>query len=161
MLYERDGQLQRPRHVGDDLEVSLHSNKTEISPQQYSGGSGTASRFCRSGSGFESLSISTKCKAKLYFFGFLDNLYRYRIVESSVAGRVADPDWIRIQLGQWIRIQEGNKTHKSRKNCKSSCFQVLDGLFVGLFNFWSLKPWIWIGSGLVFSLKCWIRIRMK
>jgi hypothetical protein len=21
--------------------------------------------------------------------------------------RVADPDWIRIQLGQWIRIQEG------------------------------------------------------
>jgi hypothetical protein len=23
MLYERDGQLQRPRHIGDDLEVSL------------------------------------------------------------------------------------------------------------------------------------------
>ena len=32
-----------------------------------------------------------------------------------------------------------------------------------LFNFWSLKPWIRIGSGsgLVFSLKSWIRIRMK
>ncbi len=30
-------------------------------------------------------------------------------------------------------------------------------------NFWSLKPWIRIGSrsGSVFSLKCWIRIRMK
>ncbi len=30
-----------------------------------------------------------------------------------------------------------------------------------LFNFWSLKPWLRIGSGLLFSLKCWIRIRMK
>ncbi len=29
------------------------------------------------------------------------------------------------------------------------------------FNFWSLKPLIRIGSGSVFSLKCWIRIRMK
>ncbi len=27
MLYERDGQLQRPRHIGDDLEVTLCSKK--------------------------------------------------------------------------------------------------------------------------------------
>ncbi len=26
------------------------------------------------------------------------------------------------------------------------------------FNFWSSKPWIRIGSGSKFSLKCWIRI---
>ncbi len=57
-------------------------------------------------------------------------------------------------------------THKSRKKFKSSCFEVWDGLFfsaVMFFYFWSLKPWIRIGSGsvLVFSLKCWIRIRMK
>ena len=31
------------------------------------------------------------------------------------------------------------------------------------FNFWSLKPWIRIGSGsgLVFILRCWIRIRTR
>ncbi len=34
---------------------------------------------------------------------------------------------------------------------------------VNFFNFWSIKPCIRIGSGsgLVLSLKCWIRIRMK
>jgi hypothetical protein len=44
---------------------------------------------------------------------------------------------IRIQSGQWIRIriQEGKMTHKSRKNLEI--------------------------SGSVFSLKCWIRIRIK
>jgi hypothetical protein len=50
--------------------------------------------------------------------------------------RVADPDWIRIQSGQWIRIQNpdpdpgGQKIPtKVEKISKSSCFEVLDGLF--------------------------------
>jgi hypothetical protein len=39
----------------------------------------------------------------------------------------------------------------------------LQFLIIIFFNFWSLKPWIRIGSGsgLVFILRCWIRIRMK
>ncbi len=33
-----------------------------------------------------------------------------------------DPDWIRVQSGQWIRRVK--MTHKSRKKIKSSCFEV-------------------------------------
>jgi hypothetical protein len=51
----------------------------------------------------------------------------------SLDSRVADPDpnRIRLQSGQWIRIriQEGKMTHKSRKNKKNSFFEVLDVLF--------------------------------
>jgi hypothetical protein len=37
---------------------------------------------------------------------------------------------IRIQSGQWIRIQEGkNDQQKLNILFKSSCFKVLDGLF--------------------------------
>ncbi len=59
-----------------------------------------------------------------------------------VNNRVVDPDpepdpdpyWIRIQSGLWIRIririQEGkNDPQKKKKIGKSSCFEVLDGLF--------------------------------
>ncbi len=55
-----------------------------------------------------------------------------------------DPDLIRIQSGQWIRIRIRNSDPdpdpggqkwptKVEKSCKSSCFEVLDGLF------WELK----------------------
>ncbi len=47
-------------------------------------------------------------------------MFRY-----DVGARVADPDpdWIRIQSGQWIRIQEDkNDPQKLKKNCKSSYF---------------------------------------
>ncbi len=43
-----------------------------------------------------------------------------------------DPDWIPIQSGQWIRIRNSDPDpggHKSRKKFKSSCFEVLNGLF--------------------------------
>jgi hypothetical protein len=50
-----------------------------------------------------------------------------------------DPDLIRIQSGQWIRIPnpdpdqgEQKMTHKSRKNLKISCFEMLDVLFLEL-----------------------------
>ncbi len=43
----------------------------------------------------------------------------------------------------------------SKKNDKNFSAVIL------FINFWSLKPWIRIGSESVFSLKCWIRIRMK
>jgi hypothetical protein len=52
----------------------------------------------------------------------------YDILYSRVSD--PDPDWIRIQSGQWIRNQEGkNDPQKKKKICKSSCFEVLDGLF--------------------------------
>jgi hypothetical protein len=60
----------------------------------------------------------------------------------SRKSRVADPDWIRIQSGQWIRIRirypdpdpGGQKwPTKSRKIFNNSWFEVLDGLF------WELK----------------------
>ncbi len=59
-----------------------------------------------------------------------------------ISARVSDPDpdWIRIQSGQWIRIRNrdpdpgGQKwPTKVEKIGKSSCFDVLDGIF------WELK----------------------
>ncbi len=60
---------------------------------------------------------------------------------------------------------------KSKKNLNIYCLwhlsdflsSVGDPAVVFFFNFWSLKPWIRIGSGSgsVFSLKCWIWIQMK
>jgi hypothetical protein len=67
-------------------------------------------------------------KCRLYL------VFNFNIVYS----RVADPDWIRIQSGQWIRIRIRNPDPdpggqklptKVEKNSKSSCFEVLDGLF--------------------------------
>jgi hypothetical protein len=53
--------------------------------------------------------------------------------------RVSDPDGIRIQSGQWIRIHIRNPdpdpggqklpTKKERKNYEISCFVMLDVLF--------------------------------
>jgi hypothetical protein len=36
---------------------------------------------------------------------------------------------IRIQSGQWIRIQEGKNDPQKKKKFNSSSFEVLDGLF--------------------------------
>jgi hypothetical protein len=36
---------------------------------------------------------------------------------------------IRIQSGQWIRIQEGKNDLKNRKSSEISCFELLDVLF--------------------------------
>jgi hypothetical protein len=45
----------------------------------------------------------------------------------------SDPDWFRIQSGQWIRIQEGkNDPQKIGKFFEMSCFEVLEVLFSGL-----------------------------
>jgi hypothetical protein len=48
----------------------------------------------------------------------------------------SDPDWIRIQSGQWIRIRIRNpdsagqkRPKKLKKKEKISCFEVLDVLF--------------------------------
>ncbi len=53
------------------------------------------------------------------------------IPDQGVKTRVADPDWIRIQSGLWIRIRNpdpdpgGQKwTTKVEKNCKSSCWMA-------------------------------------
>ncbi len=58
---------------------------------------------------------------------------------TSEDARVSDPDWIRIQSDQWIRIRIRNPdpdpggqkmTHKSRKKTKKfHVFEVLDVLF--------------------------------
>jgi hypothetical protein len=41
-----------------------------------------------------------------------------------------DLDWIRIQSGQWIRIQEGNNDpNQKKKSKKISGFEALDVLF--------------------------------
>ncbi len=56
---------------------------------------------------------------------------KYLILVSRVAD--PDPDGIRIQSGQWIRIQEQKWPTKVEFFLKSSCFEVLDGLF------WELK----------------------
>ncbi len=55
-------------------------------------------------------------------------------------GRIADPDWIRIQSGQWIRIRNPDPDPGGQKwptkgefFYLSSCFELLDGLF------WELK----------------------
>jgi hypothetical protein len=76
------------------------------------------------------------------------DLYLYStslwIQKEAAQTRVADPDWIRIKSGQWIRIRNPDSesgsgsrrakmTHKSRFFFTSSCFEVLDGLF------WELK----------------------
>jgi hypothetical protein len=57
----------------------------------------------------------------------------FQLESGREATRVADPDtdpnWIRIQSGQWIRIQEGKNDTKSRKNLTISSFEVLYGLF--------------------------------
>jgi hypothetical protein len=37
-----------------------------------------------------------------------------------------DPDWIRIQLGLWIRIQKGKKPKKRKKLIGEMFFEVLD-----------------------------------
>ncbi len=44
---------------------------------------------------------------------------------------VSDPDWIRIQLGQWIRIciRKGKISHKNKKSYEILCFEVVDVLF--------------------------------
>jgi hypothetical protein len=52
----------------------------------------------------------------------------YRHFVTILWGRVADPD---SESGSGSR--RAKMTHKSRKNFKSSCFEVLDGLF------WELK----------------------
>ena len=124
--------------------------------------------------------------------------YRFRVSDP-------DPDWIRIQSGQWIRIRIRNPDSDPDPGGQkwptkvekfmfwsvgwpllwgAGFFCNLDILYVGLvigklqflikkfffffsavifFNFWSLKPWIWIGSGSVSvsSLNLWIRIRKK
>ncbi len=109
------------------------------------------------------------------------------------SGSNPDPDWIRIQSGQWIGQKWPSKVDFFLKFMFWSVgwpllraedfFCNLDVLYGGLgigklqflkkknlifsavifFNFWSLKPWIRIGSGsgLVFSLKCLIRIRIR
>jgi hypothetical protein len=52
--------------------------------------------------------------------------------------RVSDPDWIRIQSGQWIRKRIRNPdpdpggqklTTRVETNLEISCFEVLDVLF--------------------------------
>jgi hypothetical protein len=43
--------------------------------------------------------------------------------------RVADPDWIQIQSGQWIQIRPGSKRAKMTNKSKKKIFEVLDGLF--------------------------------
>jgi hypothetical protein len=55
---------------------------------------------------------------------------------TRVADPYSDPDWIRIQSGQWIRIRIRNPDPGGQKlptkveeKFKSSCFEVLDGLF--------------------------------
>jgi hypothetical protein len=57
--------------------------------------------------------------------------------ERSMQGcGLADPDWIRIQLGQWIRIRNpdpGGQKWPTKVEKKISCFEVLDVLF------WELK----------------------
>ncbi len=129
----------------------------------------------------------------------------YREPGYRIQIRDPDPDWIRIQSGQWIRIRIRNPDPdpggqkwptKEEKNLykfmywsvgwpllrAEGFFCNLDILYGGLgigklqflikifffsavifFNFWSLKPWIRIGSGsvLVSSLNIWIRIRKK
>ncbi len=102
------------------------------------------------------------------------------------SGSVLDPDSIRsVDPDPYSESGSRTKmTQKSRNNFEISCFEVLDVLFraegfscyldvlcrglliffsaVNFFcNFWSSKPWIRIRSGSVFSLKCWIRIRIK
>ncbi len=54
------------------------------------------------------------------------------VVKGGDSDRVADPDWIRIQSGQWIQDPDpgGQKLPtKVEIFFKSSCFEVLDGLF--------------------------------
>ncbi len=66
---------------------------------------------------------------------------------------------IQIQSGHWIRIRIRNPDPDPGGQIvvfdTKICFLQLS-IFS---NF--IKPWIRIGSGSVFSLKCWIRIRMK
>ncbi len=54
------------------------------------------------------------------------------ICMSRPAGFRPDPDWIRIQSGQWIQIQEGKNDPQKLKKNFNSCFEVLDGLFCEL-----------------------------
>ncbi len=77
----------------------------------------------------------------------------------------SDPNWIQIQLGQWIRIQirirnpdpdPYSESGSGSRSAKISCFEVLSVLFWELI-FGHKNP----GSGSVFSLKCWIRIHIK
>ncbi len=80
-------------------------------------------------------------------FGIRDILVRIRIRTGTSgqgcgSGLDPDPDWIRIQSGQWIRIRIRNPDPdpggqkwptKVEIFLKSSCIEVLDGLF------WELK----------------------
>jgi hypothetical protein len=104
--------------------------------------------------------------------------------------RVADPDpnWIRIQPGQWIRIgirirnpdsdPRGKNDHKNRKKLRNFIFwgQGKGKLYLVFYQkkffffqlyiffiFGHQNPWIRIasGSGPVFSRKGWIRIRIR
>ncbi len=89
----------------------------------------------------------------------------------SVSNLVQDPDWIRIQSSQWILIQHFMFWSAGWSLLRAECFFCsLDVLYGGLgfFSNFGCKYFSIFGhqnpgsgSGSVFSLKCWIRIRIK
>jgi hypothetical protein len=91
-------------------------------------------------------------------------------------GSVSDPDWIRIQSGQWIRIRNpdpdpgGQKLPAIIEKVRNFMFEVnvychfQSKKILNFFcrNFFSIFGHQNPGSGSVpvFILKCWIRIRI-
>ena len=84
----------------------------------------------------------TKLKIILFLNAEENNLAQFsKNLKLSFAISVSDPDpdWIRIQSGQWIRIRNPDPEPGGQKwptkveiFFKSSCFEVLDGLFCEL-----------------------------
>ena len=121
----------------------------------------------------------------LHFFGVSSALPARNSAQVAVTWPRKIPGLrIRIRIGSKFNRVSGSgsrrakMTHKSKKNfmlwsvrCSllraESFFCNLDVIYLFncnfFINFGSLNPWIRNGSGsrLVFSLKCWIRIRMK
>ncbi len=89
-------------------------------------------------------------------------------------GMDLEPNWIRIQLCPWIRIQEGKMAHFIVWSTGCSLLRAedfscsLDALYWGLriskLQFSSIfghsKPWVRIHIRIGIHLKCWIRIRI-
>jgi hypothetical protein len=120
---------------------------------------------------------------KLSFFGYSvprEHLSLVRKKETSdfgiyqCFGSGLHPDSIRSVDPYPVRIQEGKNDPQKYKKIRNFMFKSAgyslsraEGFFCSLdipfSNFWTSKPWIRIrsGSGSVFSLKCWIQIRIR
>jgi hypothetical protein len=94
--------------------------------------------------------VSPTCLVRVFTISF-----RAKVLFNLFRVADPDPDLIRIQSGQWILIRNPEPDSESGSGSGSRRAKMTP--------LKSLKPWIRIGSGsgLAFSLKCWIRIRMK